>query len=109
MRANFSQDFQNISHGTKRLYQAPVSRTWTVFTVRKNTGVKEFGTIDKDCGKMWNDKLVSVSEGQMEEQKWDRQWGIRAGVRVLGTAGEAMLSCAVLRRGLLVRIRSGKG
>lgn len=45
--------------------------------VRTNTGVEEFLTMDKDCGKIWNDKPVSVLEGQMEQQKWDRQWGTR--------------------------------
>lgn len=45
--------------------------------VGKKTGAEEFLTMDKDCGKMWNDKPVSVLEGQMERHKWDRQWGIR--------------------------------
>lgn len=65
----------------KLLLPSLFSRSWTAFHGEKNTGMKEFGTIDKDCGKMWTDKPASVLEGQMEREKWDRQWGIRARTR----------------------------
>lgn len=62
---------------SNRLYQACFLVARQLVVVRKNTGAEEILTMDKDCGKMWSDKPVSVFEGQMEQQKWDRQWGIR--------------------------------
>lgn len=42
--------------------------------------------MDKDCGKMWNDKPVSVMEGQMERAEMGQTVGYTC-VYVPGTAG----------------------
>lgn len=106
MRTRFPEEFQNMSSDEKSTFKPPSQACFLVagqrFVVRKNTGAEDILTMDKDCGKMWNDKPVSELQGQMEQQKWDRQWGTRVCARSRNCGlGHAKLCSAEMRASVL--------